>query len=106
MTADYTPTTDEIVRYYIDGSRDWFPGLTASERNERFDRWLAGEHARVLREAADAIDRERQHDVDHLAQLVGAHEYWQIVAVGKERAARLIRDRADHIERKESSRDR
>lgn len=57
MTADYTPTTDEITRYYIDGSRDWFPGLTTSERNERFDRWLAGEHARVLREAADALER-------------------------------------------------
>lgn len=47
--TEHTPTTDEIVRYYLDGSRDWFPGLTTSERNERFDRWLA----EVRRETAE-----------------------------------------------------
>lgn len=72
---------------------------------EWFDAWLAAHdrqvRAQALRDAATFIDRERQSDLTDMVRITGLHDYWQNVAVGKERCVIVLRDRADAEERSE-----
>lgn len=51
MSDDFTPTTDDVRNYYA-GWVDERSSDSVDEAYAEFDRWLAGERARVLREAA------------------------------------------------------
>lgn len=72
---------------------------------EWFDAWLAAHdrqvRAQALRDAATFIDRERQSDLTDMVRITGLRDYWQNVAVGKERCVIVLRDRADAEERGE-----
>lgn len=101
MTADeYTPSTDEVRADYVrDHTRNFDSyqvgrSLTSEQEHYggQFDRWLAGERARVLREAA---------------------EHWNVrwpihplSPSGARHVERWLITRADRIEQGEADRDR
>lgn len=104
MTGHRFPPTGAIRQAWID-SHPFRASTPVEEREAEFDRWLAAHDrevaAQALRDAAAAIDGERRHDLDKMATLVGTRDFWETVAVGKERAAVLLRDRADRMARAE-----
>lgn len=69
MSDEYTPTTEQVRRYWIYGCNAWLQGTaslaetadlaTAEKPSEQFDRWLAQHDqevaAKTLRDFADGI---------------------------------------------------